>query len=325
MTSDSPERLTRITDPALEDALREGPFSAALQLAIANSELTLDRLEYRLRARGHRIGRSTLSYWQQGQRRPERPASMAALASLEEILGLPESALSSLLGPRKPRGRWIGYQGNVVDWSELAAAPAEAIRLALIDTRRAAERVVDVMSTDRVEVDALRRFRRWDAEVLYRARQNNADRVLELYGFDPNIDVSKLRPSGLEGCRIGRSRSQADEFLLAVELLFDRAMSEGTTHLLRYTYDYTAAYIEGVDESPPTEWARGFRRSTPLYVASIRFDPARLPVRCYHTRSARIGSAEQHVEDLLVTPDGGTHLALQNVQPGIHHVRWEWE
>ena len=44
---------------------------------------------------------------------------MRALAALEDILGLPENALSSLLGPRKPRGRWIGYQGQELDWGEI--------------------------------------------------------------------------------------------------------------------------------------------------------------------------------------------------------------
>lgn len=86
----------------LAAALREGPFHAALRAAVAARGLTLQSVRHRLARRGIQVGVTSLSYWRQGRRRPERPESMRAVQALEEILELPPHALTRLLGPRHP-------------------------------------------------------------------------------------------------------------------------------------------------------------------------------------------------------------------------------
>ena len=88
----------------LPAVLRTGPFEEALRAAIAARGLSLERLRSRLAERGLHVGVATLSCWQNGHRRPERPESLRAVSALEEILGLPPEALVVLLGPRRPRG-----------------------------------------------------------------------------------------------------------------------------------------------------------------------------------------------------------------------------
>jgi len=85
--------------------LRPEPFPRALRAAITASGLPLDRIRHRLELRGVSISVPTLSHWQSGRRRPERPESLRALAELEQLLSLPPLALRSLLGPPRPRGR----------------------------------------------------------------------------------------------------------------------------------------------------------------------------------------------------------------------------
>ncbi|WP_326643260.1 hypothetical protein OG884_06800 [Streptosporangium sp. NBC_01755] len=80
-------------DRELRAALRDGPFHVALRVAVQARGLTLNRLRHRLGERGLRVGTTSLSYWQQGLRRPERPESLRAVRALEEILILP---------PRRP-------------------------------------------------------------------------------------------------------------------------------------------------------------------------------------------------------------------------------
>jgi hypothetical protein len=63
----------------------------------------LQRLRCKLAERGVAISSATLSYWQQGRSRPERPESLRALRELEVILNLPRNALFDLLEP--PRAR----------------------------------------------------------------------------------------------------------------------------------------------------------------------------------------------------------------------------
>ncbi|XVQ83159.1 hypothetical protein ACQP2K_30595 [Microbispora siamensis] len=90
----------------LRAALRDGPFHVALRAAVEARGLTLeDRLRHRLEERGLRVGTTSLSYWQQGLRRPERAESLRAVRALEEILALPPRSLTDLLGPPMPRGR----------------------------------------------------------------------------------------------------------------------------------------------------------------------------------------------------------------------------
>lgn len=325
MTAASSDSRTRSPDPAVEEALRTGPFHTALQLAIADSGLTLERLEYRLRQRQHHVGRSTLSYWQQGRRRPERPASLRALAALEEVLGLPESSLSSLLGPRKPRGRWIGYQGQGLDWGDVWATSDDVRRLTAIDTRRAAERSQEVAISELLVVGADQRLQSLELQVLIRARQANADRTLMVFNADPDTDVSKIEVTDMEGCRTGRRRALTDARLLAFEVLYDRSLAEGDTHFTKFTLDFTGAYLPGVEPVPALEGGRAFRRSVPSYIMRVRFDSSALPARCFHTRSPRTGPTQQHIDDLVVSAQGTTHIAEQNVQPGVHRVQWEWE
>ncbi|SFI43105.1 hypothetical protein SAMN04489731_110252 [Amycolatopsis regifaucium] len=93
----------------LRRLLENGPFADALRAAIRARGLGLDRIRYRLRGRGCSVSLATLSHWQSGRCRPERPESLLVLKNLEEVLGVPSDSLSRLLGPprpsRSPRGR----------------------------------------------------------------------------------------------------------------------------------------------------------------------------------------------------------------------------
>ncbi|WP_199431287.1 transcriptional regulator [Qaidamihabitans albus] len=93
--------------PGLESLLATGPFAEALRAAIRRRGLGLERIQYRLRACGVPVSLATLSHWQSGRCRPERPESLAALRCLEEVLGVPRGSLVRLL-PRRERA--YGYR-----------------------------------------------------------------------------------------------------------------------------------------------------------------------------------------------------------------------
>src|SRR5690242_21087060 len=92
----------------LDTALRGGPFHVALRAAIAARGLPLQRVQHHLSRHGVKVGVTSLSYWQQGARRPQRPESLRAVRALEEILHLPDESLIRLLaeaGERAEIGR----------------------------------------------------------------------------------------------------------------------------------------------------------------------------------------------------------------------------
>ncbi|MFC7616236.1 hypothetical protein ACFQV2_24925 [Actinokineospora soli] len=98
----------------LRQVLRTGPFEVALDAAIEASGLTLERLRSRLADCGVTVSRTAISYWRTGRSRPERDESLAALAGLEQVLGLPSASLVALLGGRRPRGRTPGRQAGTL-------------------------------------------------------------------------------------------------------------------------------------------------------------------------------------------------------------------
>src|SRR5687768_1588877 len=103
----------------LAHALRTGPFSAALHLAIEDRGIRLEEIQERLAAAGVNVSLTALSYWRRGRSRPERPDSIKAVRLLETILSLPAESLIVQLGPRRPRGRWLSQPPGTIDVDRL--------------------------------------------------------------------------------------------------------------------------------------------------------------------------------------------------------------
>ncbi|WP_230421021.1 helix-turn-helix domain-containing protein [Actinomadura soli] len=82
-------------------------FDRALRGAIRARGQSLERLHVKLAERGIHVSMASLGNWQRGRCRPERSQSLRAVRALEEILDLAPYSLAVLLGPRRPRGRWV--------------------------------------------------------------------------------------------------------------------------------------------------------------------------------------------------------------------------
>ena len=93
--------VAAVATAELDSALRGGPFHVALRAAIAARGLPLQRVQHHLSRHGVKVGVTSLSYWQQGARRPQRPESLRAVRALEEILQLPEESLIRLLAENR--------------------------------------------------------------------------------------------------------------------------------------------------------------------------------------------------------------------------------
>src|SRR6266540_749655 len=96
-------QLADVARAELETALSGGPFHVALRAAIAARGLPLQRVQHHLSRYGVKVGVTSLSYWQQGARRPQRPESLRAVRALEEILQLPDESLIRLLAKADER------------------------------------------------------------------------------------------------------------------------------------------------------------------------------------------------------------------------------
>lgn len=107
------DQATRAAEE-LHTLLETGPFALALRTAIRVRGLGLERIQYRLRRRGVPVSLATLSHWQSGRSRPDRPNSFAALAVLEQILRVPSGALLRLLTEEEDQRRAHGvHKGHI--------------------------------------------------------------------------------------------------------------------------------------------------------------------------------------------------------------------
>jgi hypothetical protein len=295
----------------LPAVLRSGPFEEALHAAIAARGLSLERLRSHLSARGIQVGTATLSCWQNGHRRPERPDSLRAVSALEEILGLPADALLVLLGPRRPRGPSAGlpqgsraYRQLMPDW------PVVEELIASLDTT-ADDKLHIAAQHELVWIDGARSCARRETFQVLRAHQDGVDRYIAITTADPGADIDQVDLRALENCRVGRVRRDRDAGLLISELLFDLVLGIGQTHLIRYeVLDTSGAECD--------DYHRGFRFPAGQYALQVRFDPARLPVACfaYEGRQAR---------ELTMTGYRSVHVNVAPVPPGNVGIRWEWD
>ncbi|MFC8715241.1 transcriptional regulator [Streptomyces sp. NPDC057197] len=300
----------------LSGLLRTGPFSEALRMAIRGRGLSLSRLQDRLSQHGAPVTAATISAWQSGKCRPERPHALMALAALESILGLPATALSSLLAPPKPRGRWV---------NAAAARPslAEAWSGLLHDTLDAVEtrwtaHLTCVSRHHRVDIDAQgREAALWSRQVL-RAETDGPDRYIVSYQSDQPGPAPVLRPSSPE--RVGAVSQDPAHGTLVAELLFDRPLARGETVIVEYLLEHAV--------TRPTAHQAGLYLQVPVRecVIEVRFDPAAPPpTSCYAFHIPHASPAEARERVLRLDASLRTHTVGLDLAPSRFGIRWSWD
>lgn len=298
--------------------LRTGPFHLALRAAIDRSGLTLERLRERLDRRGIHVSLASLSYWRLGRSRPERPDSLRAVNAIEGILGLPRHSLQSLLGPPRPRGRWVAREaagrryGTMLEPAQSLAETVEAL-VGPSDAKLRAWHLDEAVLVDRHGV--LRQIR---ARQVVRAVADSPDRHLAVYCGEPGVDAVEIGIAAVENCRLGRVRRHPHAPVIAAELLFDRALRAGQTHLLEYK-------VTVADGARAHEYRRAFRYPADGYTLSVRFNGRRLPVRCTGFRHRGEDSTPMSDEELSMGAGHLVHVTARDVQPGVVGIAWDWE
>lgn len=302
----------------VEVLLRTGPFHRALRAAIERSGLTLEGLRQRLAQRGIQVSIASLSYWQQGRSRPERADSLRAIRAIENILGLHTHSLAALLGPPRPRGRWTKRQPADRRYDGILE-PAWALAQAIDPVLGPSDHKLRVFwQEDKVSVGANRAIRTVRTRVVVQALEDDPDRYLAVYCGEPGSAAGDITPSARENCRLGRVRRHHQAAVIAVELLFDRRLRVGETHLLEYQFDI-ASPVSSLD------CRRGFRYPADAYVVSVCFAEGAVPVRSFgFSRHGPHGQSHTD-EELTVTSGRRVHRIARDVSPGVLGIRWEWD
>ncbi|MBQ0968597.1 MULTISPECIES: hypothetical protein [Streptomyces] len=302
----------------LDSALRGGPFHVALRAAIAARGLPLQRVQHHLSRHGVKVGVTSLSYWQQGARRPQRPESLRAVRALEEILQLPEESLIRLLSEadaetseRRPAGR--SYRAH------LAASGVLDGLLAELGYPAPDGGVHTLGHHERIRIGPGRELAGRESHLIVRAHRDGVDRFLAVHYGDPGCVPARMSVHALENCRTGRVRTHQETGVLVAELLFDTRLRAGDTHLFRYGVEDGTAGVS-------REYVRGFGTAGGQYALQVRFDAAALPVRCHrftqHSPAAPRGGRQELV---LSGRHRSVHLVEPRVRSGMLGIGWDWE
>ncbi|ELS52401.1 hypothetical protein [Streptomyces viridochromogenes] len=301
----------------LHTALRGGPFHVALRAAIAARGLPLQRVQHHLSRRGVKVGVTSLSYWQQGARRPQRPESLRAVRALEEILQLPEESLIRLLA-------------KADDHSGLQRPAARSYR-SLVEASGVLERLLTELDCpvdgglhtlahhERVRIGARRELSGRESHHIVRAHRDGVDRFMAVHHGDPGCVPERMSVRALENCRTGRVRWHHDTGVLVAELLFGTRLRTGDTYLFRYGIDDGTADVSH-------EYARGFHLAGGQYALQVRFAENALPLRCHRFAQHSAAAPRSGRQNLAISgPHHSVHLVEPRVRTGIVGIGWEWE
>lgn len=316
-TTGTAEAAGRPAQADLEQALHTGPFHLALRAALAVRGLPLQRVQHHLASRGIKVGVTSLSYWQQGARRPQRPESLRAVRALEELLKLPGDSLIRLLGTEGSRA---DVERPAARSYRTLVEPSDALEQLLAELESPADGGLHTVGHhERVRIGAARELLGRESQHVVRSHRDGIDRYLAIHHGDPGCDPGRVVVRAGENCRTGRVRWDKETGVLVAELLFDARLRAGETYLFGYA-------VEDGTGGPSSEYVRGFSYTGGQYVLQVRFDERALPVRCRRFTQTSTGAARGARKDLTLSGRHGTvHLVEQGVRAGILGIDWDWE
>ncbi|RCG26999.1 hypothetical protein DQ384_27335 [Sphaerisporangium album] len=287
----------------LADLLLVGPFHQALRVAIQERSLTLERLRRRIVQAGVPVALSTLSDWQQGNRRPGTERSMRVVTALEQILGLPPSSLTDLLDHESvthdERG---GAIGELLD-----LLPGSRDREATILNQQQKVTVNRFGAACRV----------WN-RTLIRARRDGVDRYFLRFFGGPGTSIEDVVLTPMDNCRLGRVERHPTQPVLVAEYLFGAELRAGETWVFEHQYEDHA-------EEPDTEYGHGFRYMVSQYVLEVRFHAERLPAACYSYARRGLVGPPHRTGVLTMNPHHAVHLVASDVAAGVLGITWDWD
>jgi hypothetical protein len=308
--------VSGVTAAELDAALRGGPFHVALRAAISARGLPLQRVQHHLSRHGVKVGVTSLSYWQQGARRPQRPESLRAVRALEEILQLPDESLIRLLAENdgtaaagRPTGRT--YR------SFLAAS--DVLEKLFVELECPADDGLHTLGHhERVRIGAYRELLERESQHIVRAHRDGVDRFVAVHHGDPGCAPERMSVRALENCRTGRVRRHHDTGVLVAEFLFDTRLRAGDTFLFGYA-------VEDGTAGACREYVRGFGAPGGQYALQVRFEEHAVPVRCHRFTRHSAAAPRGGRQELAVGRHRSVHLVEPRVRSGMVGIGWDWE
>lgn len=300
----------------LETALRGGPFHIALRAAIAARGLPLQRVQHHLSRYGVKVGVTSLSYWQQGARRPQRPESLRAVRALEEILQLPDESLIRLLAkadehpvPERPAGRSYRALVEASGVLEQLLAELESPLDSGLHT---------LGHHECVRIGAHRELMGRESHHIVRAHKEGVDRYMAIHHGDPGCARSGWRSApwrtAVRGACVGTGTPE-----------YSWPSCSSTRGCARATRTSSAtASTTGRPGCPASTCADSASRAGSTPSSAVRRGDAARALPPVHPALGG-GPRSGRQELTLSGHHRSVHLVEPRVRSGIVGIGWDWE
>lgn len=289
------------------DDRRPEAFADAFRAAVEARGVTLVWLRDRLSERGNRVSLSTLSYWRSGRSRPEGVSSRAALADLEELLGLEPRSLADRVGRPRRAGQ---LRKPVIPVADDAMRAAIEETFAGLGAARLQEHR-DVSTHVVVVIDESGREKHRTFRTLVQAISGTITEI-PYVETSPEPVEDGPRFTTLAGCRIARSHTHPNRQVFGVALALDDPLSAPGTALIELRQERPAGYPE-----EHSCWHGVVRQSKEILIWA-RFHPAKLPAWC--EEYTVVDGREDVVRRGSIGPS--VHAVRRDFGPGLLGLRW---
>ncbi len=281
-------------------------FPQALREAIEGSGLTLETLQRRLSERGLVVGRSTLSYWQNGHRLPTGVRSLAVIDQLEQILKVPDGHLRGALSLPAPPG------GST--YSILSVGERLHHLFAEMGCRDDFEYTESIGHVNLGRLGPLGELQEMDTILSLRA-MSDIDRYPLLHAGERGGDPHLLRLQMKGGGRIGRLRHDLEANVIVAEVIYDRQVRRGETHLLHYS-------VHDANPLPADCYFILLNNSRAFIALQMTFHPDRLPVQIEEFEKFTDTGPGVFVRNRTLGLDHKVSLVRERARRGVVGLRW---
>lgn len=282
-------------------------FAGALRDAINAKPVTLSWLQRQLKSRGNRVSMATLSYWRSGARQPEGAQSLAALADIEDLLGLESRALSRLLrstrtGPLGPNQFPIGQ----LDIERAVEDAFAALGAPYPDTSR------ELTTHSVTDVDAEGNVVSCNTRSIVQSTVGTIT-AIPFLEMTPGVRTPPPTLAAVSGGRIAARYSHPDGEVHGALFELDVPLAAPDTAMVEWSVDYPPDY-------PSTrETGHAVARQCRELLVWTRFHPDAVPDWCEEIVETPEGST---VTPVPLTRGTSVHLVRRGFGPGALQLRW---
>lgn len=284
-------------------------FALVFSDAIASSGLTLEALQRRLAEQGLSVGRSTLSYWQNGRRVPTGPTSLTLVARLERILAVPDGTFVNAL--ERPAPIPPGQHFEMITTGERVDRLIEEVgcREALL----ASDNVGNIVSGTLGPHGELATMRN---KLAIRAVEDT-DRAPFVHGGELGGDPRLIRVAVLSGGRLGRIGYDEAANIMVGEIIFDQQIRRGETHLFEYL-------ITDPNPIPSDSYYQLLRTARTFMALDMTFHPECLPVRVQEFERLVDSGPDVVARNRMLGADYKVALVRDRARRGVVGLRWDF-